>query len=208
MQEMVETLLVLTRADAGQLSLKTQKIDAADLLDDSWAFFTPRAEQRNLNVQWQVAGPIFIESDPEKLLIIFQNIFDNAVSYANDSGSLRVSANVNPQRLLIEVANTGSRITPDEKQDLFRRFWRGDQARTDTGLHCGLGLSLCQRLARFLHGQIDIQLQDPDWFVVRLTLPAIAQAPAIPISPPTSSPPTPPASPPQPPAPQTQSSVA
>ncbi len=41
MQDMVETLLVLTRADAGQLSLKTQKIDAADLLDDSWAFFTP-----------------------------------------------------------------------------------------------------------------------------------------------------------------------
>jgi two-component system, OmpR family, heavy metal sensor histidine kinase CusS len=202
MQDMVETLLVLTRADAGQLSLKTQKIDAADLLDDSWAFFTPRAEQRNLKVQWQVAGPIFIESDPEKLLIIFQNIFDNAVSYANDSGSLRVTANVNSQRLLIEVANTGSRITPDEKQDLFRRFWRGDQARTDTGLHCGLGLSLCQRLARFLHGQIDIQLQDPDWFVVRLTLPATS------ISPPISSPPTPPASPPQPPSPRTHSSVA
>lgn len=187
MQEMVETLLVLTRADAGQLSLKPEKTDAADLLEDSWAFFLARAEQRNLSVQWQAAGPIFIESDAEKLLIIFQNLFDNAVCYANEGGAIRITASVVADRLEIEVANTGSRVPPEKAGQLFERFWRGDQARADTGLHCGLGLSLCQRLARLLNGQIEIQIQPPDWFVVRLTLPGANAISAL-KTPPASSP--------------------
>ncbi|MGA2443339.1 MAG: ATP-binding protein, partial [Tepidisphaeraceae bacterium] len=177
MQAMVETLLVLARADAGQLSLKFQNADAADLLDVGWALFAPRAQARGLQLQWQVPGPIFIETDPERLLIILQNLFDNAVSYANDAGTLRVSARLDSDRLLIEVANTGSLIPPGDADQLFERFWRGDQARADTGVHCGLGLALCQRLARLLNGHIEVRTAQRDWFIVRLTLPAAPPEP-------------------------------
>ncbi|MGD0770831.1 MAG: ATP-binding protein [Tepidisphaeraceae bacterium] len=177
MQAMVETLLVLARADAGQLSLKLQNTDAADLLDVCWALFAPRAQARGLQLQWQVPGPIFIETDPERLLIILQNLFDNAVSYANDAGTLRVTARLDSDRLLIEVANTGSLIPPGDADQLFERFWRGDQARADTGVHCGLGLSLCQRLSRLLNGHIQVQTAQRDWFIVRLTLPAPSRDP-------------------------------
>jgi two-component system heavy metal sensor histidine kinase CusS len=190
MKDMVEALLVLTRADAGQLSLKTKKIDAADLLEDTWALFVARAQERNLSVEWKVSGPIFIETDPEKLLIIFQNLFDNSICYANPSGAVRISASMTPQRLLIEVANTGNRVPREKAGQLFQRFWRGDQARADTGSHCGLGLSLCQRLTRFLQGAIEIEIQDPEWFVVRLTLPATTAT----TPPPIPAPPAPPAS--------------
>jgi signal transduction histidine kinase len=172
MQAMVETLLILARADAGQLSLTLKTTDFADFLDDCWALFLPRAEARGLNVQWKVAGPIHIETDPEKLRIIIHNIFDNAVSYADNGGIVRVAAEVKQDRLLIEIANTGSLIPPDKTAQLFDRFWRGDQARAQTGVHCGLGLSLCQRLSRLLKGQIEIQSTPPNWFIVRLSLPA------------------------------------
>ncbi|MGD0137422.1 MAG: ATP-binding protein [Tepidisphaeraceae bacterium] len=177
MQAMVETLLVLARADAGQLSVKLQNADAADLLDDCWALFAPRAQARGLQLQWQVAGPILIETDPERLLIILQNLFDNAVCYANDAGTVRVTARLDSDRLLIEVANTGSRIAPGDADQLFERFWRGDQARADTGVHCGLGLSLCQRLCRLLNGHIQVQTAQRDWFIVRLELPAPSRDP-------------------------------
>jgi signal transduction histidine kinase len=187
-EDMVETILVLTRADSGQLSLKPKKVDAADLLEDSWAFFAEGAQERNLSIEWQVSGPIFIETDAEKMMMIFQNLFDNAVSYANQSGKLRIEARLGEGRLMIEVANTGSRVPREKTGQLFQRFWRGDEARADTGSHCGLGLSLCQRLARFLKGQIEIEIRDPDWFVVRLTLPASATTGQAAIS----SPPAPP----------------
>jgi two-component system, OmpR family, heavy metal sensor histidine kinase CusS len=171
MQAMVETLLMLARAEAGQLSLKLQSTDAADLMDDCWALFSPRAEQRCLNIQWQVAGPIPIETDPEKLRIILHNLFDNAVSYANESGTIRISAKVTGDKFHLDVANTGNRISPEQFTHLFDRFWRGDQARASVGVHCGLGLSLCQRLCKLLKGEIEIQTTEGDWFIARLKLP-------------------------------------
>jgi two-component system, OmpR family, heavy metal sensor histidine kinase CusS len=180
MQAMVETLLMLARAEAGQLSLKLQSVDAADLLDDCWALFSPGAESRRLNIQWQTAGPILIENDPEKLRIIFQNLFDNAVSYADEAGTLRVSANIIAGEFRLEVANTGSRVGPEQMSHLFERFWRGDQARANVGIHCGLGLSLCQRLTRLLRGNIEIQTTERGWFTVRITLPTgRAESPTV-----------------------------
>jgi heavy metal sensor kinase len=175
MQAMVETLLILTRADAGQLSLTVQNTDVAALLEDCWALFEPQAKSRNLHIEWQVPALVFIDTDPEKLRIILHNIFDNAVSYANDAGKVRVTAEVKQERLVIEIANTGSKIPADRTAQLFDRFWRGDQARTETGVHCGLGLSLCQRLSRLLNGQIEIQSTPGEWFIVRLSLPAMSQ---------------------------------
>ncbi len=172
MQAMVETLLMLARAEAGQLSLKLQTTDAADLLDDSWALFSPRAEARRLNLQWQVRGPIPIETDPEKLRIILHNLFDNALSYADEAGTIRVSAQIAGDNFRLEVANTGSRVTAEQSTHLFDRFWRGDQARASVGVHCGLGLSLCQRLSKLLKGEIEIQTTEAAWFTARLTLPA------------------------------------
>jgi two-component system sensor histidine kinase QseC len=179
MQSMVESLLILARADAGQLVLKHQSIDAADLLDESWAMFAPRAEERCLKLEWKVPSSLQLRTDPEKLRIIFQNLFDNACSYANANGAIRVAVQLSAGQFQLEVANTGSRIAPADIDRLFERFWRGDQARADTGVHCGLGLSLCQRLARLLDGRIEVQTSTNDWFTVRLTLPAACSAPMV-----------------------------
>ncbi|HEX4052966.1 MAG TPA: ATP-binding protein [Tepidisphaeraceae bacterium] len=172
MQTLVESLLLLARAEAGQLPLKLQSTDAADLLDDCWAMFSPRAEDRRMKLQWQADGPIPIETDPEKLRIILHNLFDNAVSYADEAGSIRIAAELRGNEFRVEVANTGSHVGAEQEKHLFERFWRGDKARAEVGVHCGLGLSLCQRLARLLKGRIEVQTAEHGWFTVRLTLPA------------------------------------
>jgi heavy metal sensor kinase len=177
MQAMVESLLILARADAGQLVLKPQSIDAGDLLDECWAMFAPRAQERGLQLQWTVPSSIQLRTDSEKLRIILHNLFDNACSYANDGGTIRVAAQISGGWFQLEVANTGSRIGQADVHRLFERFWRGDEARADTGVHCGLGLSLCQRLARLLDGYVEIQTSTNDWFVVRLALPAASELP-------------------------------
>lgn len=174
MQAMVETLLTLTRADAGQLTLAVKSVDFTELLEGCWALFLPRAQAQGLAVQWRVPGSITIQTDPEKLRIILHNLFDNAVSYADRGGALHVTAQPTDSRLLVEIANTGSMIPVGKTGQLFERFWRGDRARTDAGLHCGLGLSLCQRLARLLSGQIEIESTPRNWFIVRLWLPAVS----------------------------------
>jgi len=171
MQGMIEALLMVARADAGQLAVKLQSVDAADLIDDCWAMFAYQADARGLVVNINVQRPALLETDPEKVRIILHNLFDNAVAYANDAGTVRISAELSEGRFCLEVANTGSQISQEQVPRVFDRFWRGDESRVNTGVHSGLGLSLSQRLARLLNGEIEIHSAKMDWFTARLTLP-------------------------------------
>jgi two-component system, OmpR family, heavy metal sensor histidine kinase CusS len=167
MQAMVESLLLLARADGGQLAAVRKRVDLSQLLSECWADCQMRAEQRGLRIDWEVPSGCIVESDPDKLRIIFQNLFDNAVSYVDDGGMIRVVVDAEA----VEISNSGSKIGSEELPHLFERFWRGDQARTDTGVHCGLGLSLCRRLMELLGGQIGVNAVQGGSFVVRCTIP-------------------------------------
>jgi two-component system sensor histidine kinase QseC len=172
MQGMVENLLLLARADAGQLPVACQPVDVRALMLESWSLFEVRAAARQLDVQWVADTRGDACTDPDKLRIIIQNLFDNAVSYADEGGRLRVAVTVHDRDLRIEVANTGCDVAAADVAHLFDRFWRKDQGRSDTGVHCGLGLSLSQRLTGLLGGRISVESDFGGEFIARLELPS------------------------------------
>ncbi len=185
MQAMVENLLMLCRADAGHLAVKRQRVDVGAMLRDLWSMFEHRAEARRLDVQWQLVDRSAAEADPPKLQIVIQNLFDNAVSYANERGRIRISTARREKLLLVEIVNSGSAVAASDTVHVFDRFWRGDVSRSQTGVHCGLGLSLTQRLVRLLGGEITVETTAGGDFAVRLTLPASAvEIVAPPVNPP------------------------
>jgi two-component system sensor histidine kinase QseC len=159
--DIVETLLMLARADAGQLPVKTARVDLAELIDECWtSSFRQRAADRRLNVELLVAWPCEVESDPEKVAMILNNLFDNAVSYADEGGSVCIETIRNGRCQDLVVTNTGNGLTDEDAKLAFERFWRGDQNRSSTGVHCGLGLSLCQRLAALLGLQLSAESRE------------------------------------------------
>ena len=191
MQAMVEHLLMIARADAGQLALVRRPVAIAAVLTESWSSFAQRAQDRGLTVRWDGAagpgeGPGEVETDPDKLRIVLHNLFDNAVCYTDEGGAIRIAATVaaagsshtsdTPHSLSIEIANTGSRVRPEDVPHLFERFWRGDASRSETGVHCGLGLALSQRLVSLLGGEIAAESSAGGEFLVRVSLPVSANA--------------------------------
>jgi two-component system sensor histidine kinase QseC len=156
----VQTLLLLARADAGQLTVENGPADLAELIDDCWESFRPRAADRGLRVEFAVDCPWKARTDAEKLAMILNNLFDNAVSYADEGGHVWIKTVRSGGSTDLLVSNTGSAVTPGDARHLFDRFWRGDRARADTGLHCGLGLSLCQRLSLLLGVRIAAECEE------------------------------------------------
>ena len=73
------------------------------------------------------------------------------------------------------AANTGCRLSGEDVRHLFERFWRGDAARTHTGVHCGLGLALVQRAVESLGGTVTASVADGT-FTIRAALPAAPRA--------------------------------
>ena len=176
MEAMVESLLLLARSDAGQVAIECRDADLGTLVSQTWAQFEYRASRRGLNVTRQTPSPCLAATDPDKLQIVLHNLMDNAVSYVNEGGSICINVHSIAAIPTIEIANTGSLIAASETPRLFERFWRGGDARTDVGLHCGLGLSLTQRLMSLIGGEIDIKTTSGGQFVVSLKLPAATRA--------------------------------
>jgi two-component system sensor histidine kinase QseC len=159
-RSVVETLLLLARADAGQLLVKSARVDLAELIDDCWDSFRQRASDRELHVELAIDRPWMVQTDSERLTMILNNLFENAVSYVDQGGRVCIQTVRNGLSADLVVTNTGSILADDEVKLVFDRFWRGDRSRSDTGVHCGLGLSLCQRLAALLRVRLTAESRD------------------------------------------------
>ena len=173
MQQMVENLLEMTRAEAGQLEVASEAVDLVALLKDSWAQFAGQATDRRLEVAWQLPESCYLTTDRTKVGLVFNNIFDNAVTYADAGGQVTISLYCEHNRIDMRVANTGSRITETDADHVFDRFWRGDAARTSdaNGRRYGLGLPLCQRLITLLGGSISASCTSYGSFAIAVVFP-------------------------------------
>ena len=146
-------------------------VDFADLVREAWSPFESRAREKNLVFNWNFPEPLIVSCDSGKIRIVLANLFDNAVSYTNAEGEISVRLLERGDTAVeFEIANPESQVTAEEIPRLFERFWRKDQARSQTGLHAGLGLSLCQRLLLLSNSAITANVQN-GWLRVSFVLP-------------------------------------
>jgi two-component system sensor histidine kinase BaeS len=124
-----------------------------------------------VRVEWRTPSPVFAESDAVRMRIVATNLLDNAVSYVDEGGTVTIAASSGQGSARLSVSNTGCTIGPDDVPRIFDRFWRGDRSRA-VGMHCGLGLALCQRIAVLLGGTIAAEAEKGGSFRIVLEVPA------------------------------------
>ncbi len=176
MEGMVQTLLLLARSESGKVPTTLERIDLAETIAQSWQLFAVKAAERELAVALKLPEQCLVETDVEKLRIVLFNLMDNAVCYANTGGHIRINVTQDARTAKIEILNSGSTISLDDIPRLAERFWRGDVSRTDTGAHCGLGLSLATRLAALLHAELVLNTTLGGDFIASLVLRAQQRA--------------------------------
>ncbi|MBL7189394.1 MAG: sensor histidine kinase N-terminal domain-containing protein [Phycisphaerae bacterium] len=172
MQAVVGNLLMLTRLEARQISLETDRIRLAGFIDSAWQPFSDKAMDRNITFDNRIEPDVTFESDRANLGTVLSNVLCNAVEYVDDSGRIWVTARSADDSIEIAVSNTGCHLTSEQVSQVFDCFWRVDSSRSDTGAHCGLGLALVQRLVGALGGRAAAVTEPGGIFSIRLILPA------------------------------------
>lgn len=171
LQRMVENLLHLARADAGQLEIRREPVDLSDVIKECWKSLEAGADARGLTVDWRLQAPDPVRTDRDKLRLVVQNLLDNAVTYANDEGQLSVETRAENGAWVLIVRNTGHRLRGEEVHRVFDRFWRADPSCRDADdRHCGLGLPLCEAVMKRLGGTIEATTGD-GMFTITIRLP-------------------------------------
>lgn len=153
MQRLVMDLLDLARLDAGTAHLQQVPIDLVPLLRAVLTRFQPRAAQRQQTLRLETAATPTVWGDPDRLLQIFGNLLDNALTHTPRQGEVVLRVRSEGPWAVVEVEDQGPGIPPEALPHIFDRFYRGDRARTGRE-HVGLGLSIVQELVRAHHGQV------------------------------------------------------
>jgi signal transduction histidine kinase len=171
MQGMIINLLMLARLESGQARLTPQPVDIREVVGRALAPLAERLRARELTVDVRVPERLMAFAGEEHLLIIAANILDNAASYAIGGQAIVISGAVQDGAIDLEFSNaTDGR--PLDTSEIFTPFWRGEEART-SGSHCGLGLTLVQRLVHLAGGSVSARVEGLNLFrlTVRLPLP-------------------------------------
>jgi signal transduction histidine kinase len=140
----VENLLLLARLDGGQLAVARDDVRLRALVDECWRPHAQTAAARGLTFRNFIPDDARTDTDRDKLRVVLGNLLANAAEYTERGGWVEVTTG---DGALVDVTDSGPAIPAAQLERVFDRMWRGDAARSATGVHCGIGLSLARALA-------------------------------------------------------------
>ena len=173
LSRLVDSLLTLTRADAGALALRRKEIDAARLVAQAVEDMRPLAEEKRQDLSLSAAGPVPVQADEATLRLALVNLLDNAVKYTPASGTIAVTLRVRDNETFIEVTDNGPGIPTEHADRVFDRFYRVDQSRTGQAGGAGLGLAIAKWAVEANGGRIELENREAGGSTFRLVLPHI-----------------------------------
>jgi len=168
--DMINTMLMITKAESGLHPLDAQEVDMARLVRDACELLAPLAEDKGLSLTCDTPDTCDLVGDPHMIQRILSNLLDNAIKYTSSGGAVKVSLYEEDGRAaLVTFHDTGMGIPPADLPHIFERFYRCDQSRSEPGT--GLGLSLARALARAHNGDITVTSSLSEGSTFTLTLP-------------------------------------
>jgi two-component system, NtrC family, sensor kinase len=138
---------------ARHMDISVQQINLESLINEVLSFLAKEAEYRFIDVVVNIHKDFpYFESDRGKLQQIFLNIINNAFASMTTGGAVRIEAEVEGDRIRIEISDTGCGISKENMEYIFEPFF---STKTEVG-GTGLGLSITYSLVQELGGRIEV----------------------------------------------------
>ena len=160
LSRLVDSLLTLARADAGQTLVAHEPVALAPVIRSTIAKLETMATERQVRLEFssdENAERAMVNGDAIALERIIRNLVENAVKHSPADHAVRVTLAATAERIQFSVTDRGIGIPPEHLPKLFDRFYRVDAARRRTEGGAGLGLAIVKTLAEALGGTVSVQ---------------------------------------------------
>lgn len=151
MGNMIEQLLNLSRLDQNRQPLRREPCDIVPVVESVCEEENNFQPERRFRYQLEEAST---EADLGLLMIAIRNLVSNAMKYSPVDKEIVVRTGQRQGRVYIQVQDQGSGIAPEQREQIFDRFYRGEESRSSQGF--GLGLSLAEQIVRRHGGSIEV----------------------------------------------------
>jgi heavy metal sensor kinase len=171
LKRLIDQILVLARAEAGEIPLAMENVDLGSLASTLVDQIEPVAQAREIILRCEQVDGVIVQGDADWLKRLVLNLLDNAIKFTPSGG--RVLVDVSRQDVLARLAvrDTGVGIDPGVKPRIFERFFRADPARSRGVDGAGLGLSLAKWIVDRHHGRIEVDSLPGQGSIFTVTLP-------------------------------------
>ncbi len=155
---LIDTLLDLSRIEAGGAELQCRPFDLQQLLGDQLDLLRIQADEKGLHLEltWDDDVPRWVCGDPARLWQIIGNLIGNGLKFTERGGVHLHVARGEGDRLVFAVKDTGIGIPKEEQESIFNAFSQGNGIARRYG-GSGLGLKICREFARLMEGEVWVE---------------------------------------------------
>ncbi len=173
LETILNDLLIISKMDRLDYELKLEKTDIEALIDEAIQLLKPMASEKDLDLIAELT-PIEMMVDSTKFRQVIINLIKNGLNYT-DKGYVKIRSFVEKDWYVIEVHDTGIGINEDDRELVFKRFYRVDDARSRASGGSGLGLSIIKNVVKKHDGEIELDSIPNKGSTFRVKLPIIAE---------------------------------
>jgi signal transduction histidine kinase len=147
----IAALLRISAVENGPRAKNFAELDLAAICAGVFEFYEPVAQAKSIELTFDAPAPAFVRGDQDLMREAISNLVDNAVKFTPPGGKVKIEAAMVDGRPLVRVSDTGRGVSPQERERIFQRFYKGEGNGRFAG-H-GIGLNIAETIAK-LHGFI------------------------------------------------------
>ena len=155
MAGLLSQLLLLSRADSGRQTLRSEPVDLSGLAAAVADEQRERAADKGIAVTADIAPGLVVQGDETMLMRVLINLMENGIKYGRAGGHLALTLTAGGDTVTGKVADDGIGIAAEDLDKVWRRFWQADPAHSGGG--AGLGLSMVKWIVEAHGGRITVE---------------------------------------------------
>ncbi|HEX7575639.1 MAG TPA: ATP-binding protein, partial [Candidatus Methanoperedens sp.] len=146
---LINDILDLSKIEAGKTELQLENVSIREIADTSFENIKQIANKKNISIILDIPDDLSsVMADREKLIIVLNNLFENALKFTPGGGSITLSATEDSSSIEVSMKDTGIGMEKEKLEKIFDKFYQVDSSsRRKTG-GCGLGLSISSGIIR------------------------------------------------------------
>ncbi len=155
LSRMVVSMLNLSKIEAGEVQLSPKTYDVASQIFETLLTFEKRIDEKRINIEgFEEMGNVKLCGDRDLIQQVIYNLFDNAVKFTPENGTISVYASNDGEKTTVRIRNSGAGVKQEEISRIFERFYKVDKSRSFDTKGVGLGLYIVKTIINMHDGDI------------------------------------------------------
>lgn len=151
---LVNDLLDVARLEGGRAEFNFTNVDVKKLIAGILNDLSVTAKEKQIKLEYKDSGAVPVWADESRLGIIINNFVSNAIKYNRLGGTVIISHQLQPSHLVTLVQDTGLGIPEDQKQNMFKKFFRVNHANRKNIIGSGLGMYITKQYIEKMGGRV------------------------------------------------------